>query len=219
MKIGIIGAGKLGTTLGRLLLQAGYEVLISGSGDPAKIELTVSVLLPGAVATTTSQAAQQGAIVILALPLSKYQELNKQDFAGKIVIDATNYWEPTDGPAEDFLTSGLTSSEQIQRYLAISEVVKALNHIGYHDLLDEARPAKDPLRKAIAIATDHSGTIQPVSSLISAIGFDPLPIGPLANGSLLQPGSPLFGADLTKTELKKLLKQQAAKMKLDLKFS
>ena len=219
MKIGIIGAGKLGTALGRLLLQAGDEVLISGSKDPAKIELTVAVLLPGAVATTASKAAQQGEIVILALPLSRYRELNQADLAKKIVIDATNYWEPTDGSAADFLAADLTSSEQVQRYLAKSSVVKALNHIGYHDLLDEARPLKDPLRKAVAIATDHQAAIRPVSSLITALGFDPLPIGPLANGILLQPGSPLFGADLTKTELKKLLEQQATKMKIDLKFS
>lgn len=125
------------------------------------------------------------------------------------MIDATNYWEPTDGPAEDFLTFGLTSSEQIQHYLATSAVVKTLNHIGYHDLLDETRPLKDPLRKVVAIATDHQAVIQPVSSLISAIGFDPLPIGPLINGILLQPGSPIFEADMTKTELKKRLKQQA----------
>ncbi|KRM85214.1 NADPH-dependent F420 reductase [Liquorilactobacillus vini] len=212
MKIGIIGAGKLGTVLGQLALKAGYQVLIAGSAAPEKIELTVAVLLPGAVAVTTQQAARQADLIILALPLSHYQQLDKTDFAGKVVIDATNYWQPTDGLLAEILHPGLTSSQQIQRHLADSQIIKALNHIGYHELLEAARPQGAPDRKAIAIAGDQPTALAIVKQFVDSLGFDPLVIGPLVQGKLLQPGSPAFGADVTKAELKAILATYADKI-------
>ncbi|WP_281165339.1 NADPH-dependent F420 reductase [Liquorilactobacillus sicerae] len=212
MKIGIIGAGKLGTVLGQLALKAGYQVLIAGSATPEKIELTVAVLLPGAAAVTTQQAARQADLVILALPLSHYKQLDKTDFAGKIVIDATNYWRPTDGLLAEVLTPGLTSSEQIQHHLSASQVVKALNHIGYHELLEAPRPQGNPNRKAVAIAANQPIALASVKKFVDSLGFDPLVIGSLAQGKLLQPGSPAFGADVTKAELKVILETYAKKI-------
>ena len=199
--IGILGAGKLGIVLAQLALKAGYAVYIAGSGDPVKIKLAAEVLAPGAVAVHSREAVEHADVVVLAFPLSKYRNIPKEAFDGKLVIDATNYWWEVDGPREDFLDPKKSSSEAIQEFLPTARVVKALNHMGYHDLHDEAKPSGEAGRKAIAIAGNSQNDIDTVATVVDRLGFDPLRIGALSSGRLLEPGNPAFGANMTAKEL------------------
>jgi predicted dinucleotide-binding enzyme len=195
--VGVLGAGKVGTVLSRLLLAAGYRVLIAGSGNPSKISLIVDVLAPGAVATTAEDVARSSDIVILALPLGKYRSIPADLLEGKLVVDAMNYWWEVDGIRDDLNDPRVSTSELIQSFLPASRVVKAYNHMGYHDLDEGPAPEGTPGRKAIGIAGDDELAVADVADLVNASGFDPVLVGTLRDSIALQPGSELFGANFT----------------------
>lgn len=205
--IGILGAGNLGTVLARLAIGARYRVLIAGSGDPSKILHTVRALGNKATATTTAEAATTADIVILALPFTNHLTLPVDALRGKLVIDATNYWWTAEGIHEKYMDPRTSTSEIIQDFLPDSRVVKAFNHMAYLDLEDEARPQNTPGRKALAIAGDDPADVTAMATLINEFGFDPVVVGPLAEGIRMEPQTELFGSDVDAAEVRAILER------------
>ncbi|MBP6880527.1 NAD(P)-binding domain-containing protein [Candidatus Saccharibacteria bacterium] len=202
--LGILGAGKLGTVLAQLAIKAGYTVYIAGSGDPEKIALSIKVITPGATPVWASEAISWSDIVILALPLGKYRSLSAENLKGKLVIDSMNYWWEVDGKMPE-LDNANSSSEMVQLFLNKSRIVKAISHVGYHHLFDNARAKGADDRKAIAIAGDNDADNNIVSNLVDDLGFDPVIIGKLSSNKLLEPEGSLFGVSVGKSKLLRII--------------
>ncbi|WP_344849039.1 NADPH-dependent F420 reductase [Kribbella ginsengisoli] len=202
MRIAVLGAGHVGPVIARVAVEAGYDVSIAASGDPARIELITQVMVPGAKALWAADAAADADLVVLAIPLHKFAAFDPTIVEGKLVIDTMNYWPPVDGVQELFENPLLTSSEVVQQKLSRSTVVKTFNHLGYHELADDRREPGDPDRRAMGIAGTRPAT-ETVAEVIDAIGYDPVILNGLHNSRLLQPGGPAFGVPLGQGQLMK----------------
>lgn len=210
--IGILGAGKLGTVLARLAVASGSRVLISGSGTAERIALIVEVLSPGAEARTSAEVVAEADVVILALPLGRLRGLPGRALDGVVTVDPLNYWEPIDGYLEEYATRRGSTSELVRAHLPGARLVKAFNHLGYHQLEEGARPAGASDRLALALASDDAEAQRIVAELVDRLGFDPVPAGPLASGTAFEAGTPAFGVPLSATELAEALREAGAEL-------
>ena len=200
-RLAVLGAGHVGPVIARLAVKAGYPVVIATSGDPEDIALITELVIPGARPRWASDAVADADIVVLAIPLHRFPDLDPGLLSGKLVIDAMNYWPASDGVEQAFEDGG--SSEIVARRLVGSTVVKALNHIGYHELEDLARPAAAPDRRAAGVAGDDPAAVATIVGLVDRIGYDPVRVGSLTAGRVLQPGGPVFGTTLSLPEFER----------------
>jgi len=205
MCLGIVGAGKLGTTIARAAIDAGYDVAMSGSGAADDIALTVDVLAPGARALTTEEVVSHADIVVLAVPTHRFRELPSDLFAGKILIDAMNYWEPVDGIDDELASTETGTSAIVQARFPSARVVKSLNQLGYHELDELRRPKGSEDRIAVGAAGADRLAVRRVMHLIDRLGFDPVDVGPLENGVVLEPDGSPFAVTYTAEELSNLV--------------
>ncbi|MET0384389.1 MAG: NAD(P)-binding domain-containing protein [Polyangiales bacterium] len=199
--IGLIGAGDFGSQVARWLVEGGHSVVISNSRGPASLTPLVSELGPRARAGSVQEAARAGELVIVAIRLKHYRSLPVEPLAGKLVIDANNYYPAQDGRFPALDAGQVTSSELMQQHLAAAQLVKALNHINADELTRDGQPAGAARRRALVIAGDHASAKASVSTLFDQLGFDTVDAGALKEGWRIQPGTPGYAKWRTAAEL------------------
>ncbi|MFF4650971.1 NADPH-dependent F420 reductase [Streptomyces sp. NPDC001380] len=206
MRIGIIGAGHIGATLAQHFARIGHEVAVSNSRGPETLQDLVRELDAGARAVTPAEAVAFGEVVVVSVPYGRYRELPATGYEGRIVVDTCNYYPERDGQDPDLDSDATTSSEKIRDHLGGADVVKAFNAIHWQNLRDRGRPKGDPERLAIPVSGGDEEAKAVVAGLIRDIGFDPVDAGYLGRGGRRhQPGSRLYGAELTAREVSALL--------------
>jgi predicted dinucleotide-binding enzyme len=191
--IGLIGSGHIGSTVARLAVDAGHEVVLSNSRGPDTLADLVEQLGPRARAATPAEAATAGEIVVVTIPLKAYRDVPVEPLRGKVVIDTNNYYPQRDGHIAELDDGSATSSELLQAHLPGSRVVKAFNNIQFGHLGTLQRPAGDRERSVLAIAGDDRAAKQTVAEFLDSLGYDAYDVGPLSEGWRYQPGTPAYG--------------------------
>lgn len=205
MKIGIVGAGNIGGTLGELWAAAGHEVMLS-SRHPAQLTELTERLGPNGHADTIERAAEFGEIVLLAIPLKGVEQAFtkiQESFSGKIVMDAMNPFPGRDGRvAQNVIDREIASGVATQERLPDSRVVRVFSSVYYGDLQSEAHRDGNPLAIPLAGTDDEAKRV--VADLVQDAGFTHYDLGDLENSKALDPGGILFGKSLTVKDMEQI---------------
>lgn len=201
LKIGLVGSGRLGGTVGSLWVKAGHPVLFS-SRHPETLKDMVSELGPLARAGTPQEAASFGDVVMIAVPYGALQV--GRDLApalkDKVVLDACNAVASRDGAIVEEVKAdgiGITS----QKYFPGARLVRAFNTLGSAVLKREANRPEPKL--AIPLAGDDPAALKIAADLVRDAGFEPVIVGALSRANDFAMGAPGYGqhtaADLKRT--------------------
>ncbi|MEJ8813293.1 NAD(P)-binding domain-containing protein [Variovorax ureilyticus] len=205
MRVGIIGAGRLGGTIGGLWVKAGHPVMLS-SRHPEELKELVAGLGPLAKAGTVAEAIAFGDALFIAVPYGALPQIGKDHggaLKGKILLDACNAVAGRDGGAvaDEVEQEGIGVVSQ--KYLGGARLVRAFNTMSYAILAREAnRPAP---RLAIPIAGDDPEAVKVAAALVTDAGFDPVVVGKLADARKFQRGGPGYGQSVSAAELRQKL--------------
>jgi 8-hydroxy-5-deazaflavin:NADPH oxidoreductase len=200
MKIGILGAGYVGRALATAAVRTGHRAMLSNSRGPETLFSDKAVLQ--CEIGTIEEAANFGDVVVVAIPTKHYKSVPVEPLAGKVVIDVNNYYPERDRMPE--LDGGTTtSSELLAAHLPKSKVVKGFNAIIMTHFERDAQPPGTYDRRALPLAGDDAEAKRVVAGLYDQFGFDPVDVGPLAEGWRFQPGTPVYCVGLNKEWLQK----------------
>ncbi len=206
MRIGIIGAGMIGSTLAKLWVDAGHEVLVA-SRHPDELTKIVEPLGARASAGTPKEAAAFGEVVVLTVPLKAVPGLARDlapALAGKVVLDTGNAYERRDGDAaRDAARHPLGSSGWAAAMFPRARWVKAFNTVYFKTLAAEAHKGED--RVGVPLVSDDKQALEVAAKLVRDAGFDPVLAGGLDRGRALEPGSAVYATGMRGKALRKAL--------------
>jgi 8-hydroxy-5-deazaflavin:NADPH oxidoreductase len=203
MKIGVVGSGKLGGTVGSRWVKAGHEVLFS-SRHPDELKALVASLGPGTRAGTVREAIAFGEVVLIAVPYGALPQIGREHAAalsGKIVIDACNPIAARDGEiAQEAMANGIGPTSL--KYLSGTRLVRAFDPVPYRNFEGDAPPGGEKI--GMPVAGDDAEALKITSQLARDAGVEPVVL-PLARAMDFAPGTPLFAKAFPVGELRKRL--------------
>jgi 8-hydroxy-5-deazaflavin:NADPH oxidoreductase len=202
MRIGVVGSGNIGGALTRRLSALGHEVAVSNSRGPDSLADLVAET--GARAATVEDAVRDADLVFLAVPLKAVPDLPADALAEKVVVDCNNYYAGRDGEIAQ-IEAGTPSSIWVAQHFPGATVVKAINNVGAGHLEGLGRPAGDPGRIALPVASDDGAAKQRVMEVIDELGFDAVDSGTLADSWRQEPDTPVYGTDQDMTGVEESL--------------
>lgn len=204
LKIGIIGAGRIGGALGELWVQAGHQVLLS-SRHPERLKPLAERLGPKARAGTPREAAAFGEVILISVPYGALPQVGRDyaaELKGKVVLETGNPFPGRDGDmavAARAKSTGVASAE----FLPGVRLVRAFNTIPHHALRSEAHRAGE--RIGVPLASDDEAALKIAAQLVQDAGFEPVVVGGLARAKEFDVGTAVFGQALTAGELRQAL--------------
>jgi predicted dinucleotide-binding enzyme len=210
-KIGIVGSGHIGGTLGILLAKAGHEVLYS-SRHPDTLKDFVKASGPKACAGTVAEAIAFGDVIVLSVPLKAIPELDaetKKALKGKIVIDTSNPYPERDGKiAEEARREPGGMGTFVARLLPGARIVRAFNTVYFVDLRRTVNNRGEEI--GIPIASDDQEAMKVAVTLVEHAGLDPVVVGGLSTSKLFDVGTPVYASSLPAAEIREQLNLKPA---------
>jgi predicted dinucleotide-binding enzyme len=204
VRIGIIGAGKIGAALAELWVHSGHEVMIS-SRHPEALASLAAKLGPEAHVGTPAEAAAFGEVIMLAVPYAATPQVGHdyaKQLAGKVVLDAGNPNPKRDGAMAD-VARAKGAGPSSKEFLPGVRLVRAFNAIIAGNLLTQSNRPGD--RIAIPLAGDDAAALKQAASLVRDAGFEPVIVGDLSQARRFDVGSPVYVKLLTAQELRAAL--------------
>ena len=203
MRIGIIGAGMIGSTVAKLWVDAGHEVKIA-SRHPDALGPLVQLLGSRASAGTSAEAATFGEVVMLTVPLAATPDLAREIaslLAGKVVLDTGNAYEKRDGDAARQATAHPEGSAGwAAAMFPGARWVKAFNTVYFEVLEKEAH--RDGDRVGIPLAGNDREALDIAAGLVRDAGLDPVIVGALPRGKDFEPNTPVYNTGMSGRELR-----------------
>ncbi len=203
MRIGIIGAGMIGSTLAKLWADAGHEVIVA-SRHPDELKPLVESIGARATAGSPLDAASLGNVVMLTVPLKAVPDLAndlRQELQNKIVLDTGNAYERRDGlTATEATADPKGSAGWAAAMFPGARWVKAFNTVYFKTLETEAH--RDGDRVGIPLASDDADALDIAAQLAEDAGFDPVIVGELARGKEFEPNTPMYNTGKSGRELR-----------------
>lgn len=191
MDIGFIGAGLQSRGIAHLALAAGQKVRMANARGPGSLR-EVLAQLPGAQAATVEEVCAFAELVVIAVPLPAIASLPPAWLAGKLIVDANNYYPDRDGVIAKFEEHLITTSEWVARCFPRSTVIKAFSAILARDLYRDALPPGVVGRRALPIAGDDAAAVKRIADWTDALGFDAVDTGPLRDSWRFERAKPAY---------------------------